>query len=389
MASTEAVPPSSVHAAAEELTASFNVLMRAHKEMSSSGEPMTGTEWKQVGLIESLLSTIVRQMMAYDGTRSLATQAINHQSQSDVECQVNPSDFHRERARSLPNAYGPVDIFERTIAWEKKRLERLEAYRQKKLEEELAPQQARRRPSQWDHVESVMRRQRLQEEEEARMAAEALRRQEEEEARARAAAESEIIARAKADDAAIEAEIRRRVEEEQRRKEEEVRKKREAKERAEAEKRRQEQEVVNAFGTSGLERRPSMPNKFVWRVTSPAGLTGNVMHEYRIKDTVTKTKGISFVMGQTHDAGDDIVQAILFDKDKFDEYQAAVWWNDNQHHFAAHQRKAEAAALAARNAFAQGKSAKQALAAAGRAVMHNNQMARIEETRANTSVAPG
>jgi hypothetical protein len=365
--------------ACQEMSKYFNMLMATHKHYRSTDEPKTSAEWKQVSLIENFLSGIVKQLVSYEGTSELASAVLRQQSSPavivhDDDSAGSPRPHEPVRRFSYP--MHRVGIFERGVEWEKKRLQRLAEFRQKKLESEIAPPPPRK-PSKWDHVQSVMRRQRLEAEELQRKAdLEAQRIQEEEdraraELAARAAAEAQLIAAAQHDDRLIEAAIDRQKAEAARRKAEAERLAREAREEARREAERKRKEVQAAFGPKGLERRSSMPNKMVWRVNSPTGLTGNVNHEYRVKDKITGTKGISFVMGQTTETQDDVVQCVLFDNDDFDDYKAAVWWQENEHRFAAQQRKAAASAAAAdaaASALHMGKPAMAALADARRAL---------------------
>ncbi|KAG8463867.1 hypothetical protein KFE25_000035 [Diacronema lutheri] len=355
-----------VRRACQEMSKSFNALITAHKQhRASTGDARTSSHAKQASLIESFLSGIVQQLVQYEGTRALVRSASSSDSGADTA-------RTQDVARRFSFPMHRVGIFERGVAWEKERNARLAEVRLKKHEAETAPPPARR-PSQWDHVQSVMRRQRLEEEELKRKADKEAERLQAEEARARAqlvaraAAEAKLTEEAQREDAAIEAAIKRQQAEAARRKAEADRLAREARAAAAREAERKKAEVHAAFGTKGLERRGSMPNKMVWRVNSPSGLTGNVAHEYRVKDKLTGTRGVSFVMGQSVEQQEEIVQCVLFDQDVFDEHKAALWWQENEHRFAAQQRK-NAAAAAAAAAMHQGKPAAAALAAAGRAL---------------------
>lgn len=355
--------------ACQEMTHYFNALMATHKKFhtAAADEPQSGSEWKQVSLIEGLLSSIVQQLVHYEGTRALTTSIVRQSSESVSSGNNTPRSTSRRFSYPTPHR---VPIFERGVLWEKKRVEKLTEIRQQKIAAEIAPP-PQRKPSKWDHVQSVMRRARLEEEELKRKADVEAERIAAEEARARAelvaraAAEQQLIADAQRDDLLVEASFKRAKAEAARRKAEADRIAREAREQAEREAEAKRRLVQEAFGSKGLERRPSMPNKMVWRVNSPSGLTSNVAHEYRVKDKLTNTKGVSFIMGQTVDSQDDVVQCVLFDQEVFDDHKAASWWASNEHRFATQQRKTAAAAASVQMS---GKPAAAALAHAGRAL---------------------
>lgn len=353
----------------QEMTKCFDRLMAAHKQFRASGEPQTGSQWKQVSVIESFFSSMVTRLAQYEGTREIVRKSASSDPGNEVAAAV----IDHVRRFSFP--MHKVGIFERGIAWEKERHAKLAELRQKKLEAEIAPMGSRK-PTKWDHVQSVMRRQRLEEEELKRKAELEAERIAAEEARARAelaaraAAETKIIEQARQDDAEIEAAIKQQQLEAARRKAAADRLAREAREAAKREEEKKRQEVLAAFGPKGLEKRGSLPNKMVWRVNSPSNLTGNVAHEYRVKDKVSGSKGVSFVMGKTLDSADDVVQCVLFDQEVFDEHKAAQWWQENEHRFTAQQRK-DAAAVAAAAAMHEGKGAAEALAQARGVAQHS------------------
>jgi hypothetical protein len=371
----QAAPPSldedDVLKTCNTMARAFSALLATH-EKSNAGAGTARTP--KVSLLDNFFASIVKQLVSYEGTRELAISALRSSAAADVTPSKKPSPPFMpppERRRMSVPAGLPhkVGIFERGIQWEKLRQAKLATIRQQKLDAALVPMQARR-PSKYDHVESVMKRERMAEElEQQRAEAEAERLAIEaaaEKARreARLVAETRLREEAKAADLAIAAALAKRAREEAARKAEEVRLAREASEAAERERLRKITEVQATFGSHGLERRPSMPSKMVWRVSSPSSLTSNVAHEYRIKDKVTNTKGVSFVMGRTMDNDDDVVQCVLFDDADFDEHKAAVWWRDHEHRFAAQKRREAIAAAAAMHA---GKPAAVALAHARRA----------------------
>ncbi|KAJ1639151.1 hypothetical protein T492DRAFT_939087 [Pavlovales sp. CCMP2436] len=350
--------------ACQEMAVSFATLMAAHKKLRAADEPHSE--------IDNFLAGIVQELVQYDGTRGMTESTVRARSASSDESIDAARAGDAIRRFSYPNP--KVAIFDRGVVWEKKRNDQLSTLRKLKLEAEVTPIVTRRPSSKWNHVESVMRRARLEDEELKRKAEQELVRVEAEEARARAeltaraAVETKLIEAAKREDAAIDEAIKRQRAELARRKVEAERLAREARESAVREAAAKRLEVERAFGgKGGLIRRPSMPNKLVFRVSSPSLVTGNVAHEYRIKDKLTGTKGVSFVMGQTEEK-DEIVQAVLFDEGVFDDHKAALWWQEHETKFTAQQRKAELAAAAAiAAAMRQGKPAVAAVAAAAKA----------------------
>lgn len=337
---------SKVAHACSEMSRHFLTIMEAHKELTE--EPSSNRQAKKTSnLIESLLTSVVKQLMSYEGTRGLASAVVRSSGAvSDAGVQVTPGQFAMQRVSPFAQS-NRVPIWERGIEWERRRQQKLAEWRQQKEQQELSlADRPRNMDSRWAHVQSVMKMERLREEEEARQAAEEAQRQAEADAfaeaqrQARALAEQELRAQAERDDAEIEAAIKAEAEEMARRAAEAARRAREEAERKRKEAEADARTVRAAFGHKGLERRGSMPTKLAWRVSSPDLLSGNVMHEYRVKDTLTRTKGVSFVMGQTRDSSDDVVQVVLFDKAEFDEVRAAKWWAEHEHKFKNQIKKA-------------------------------------------------
>jgi len=339
---------SKVAHACSEMSRHFLTIMEAHRELTD--QPESNRQAKKTStLIESLLTSVMKQLVSYEGTRGLARAVVRNGS-LDAGVQVTPSQMAVMHRITPHLAASRVPIWERGLEWERRRQQKLSEWRAQKQEAELSlAERPRNMDSRWAHVQSVMKLERLRVEEEARQAAEAEERRLEEEARleaqraAREAAEAALRERARADDAEIEAAIKAEQEELARRAADAARRAREEAERKRKEAEADARTVRTAFGHKGLERRGSMPNKLAWRVSSPDLLSGNVMHEYRVKDTITRTKGVSFVMGQTRDSADDVVQVVLFDKAEFDDVKAAKWWAEHEHKFKNQLRKASTA----------------------------------------------
>lgn len=345
-------PVDQLGSAFTELDKHVELLLREHEQLRGD-QPRTGPQYKKVSMIDRFFSGLVQRLLQYEGTRDLIYEAAAKGGP--------PREGAHESSRLKPPP-AKLTIFDRNVAWGKARQARLAEVRQKKLQAEALPPAPRRKSTQYDHVQSVMRVQRLEEEQAKREADLEAERLAAEEARLRAelayraAAEEKLVAQAQRDDAAIDKEVRRRKAEAARLRAEAARRAREERVALEREEEQKRRLVRAAFGSKGLEQRASMPDKMVWRVSSPSRLTGNVAHEYRVKDKLTNTKGVSFVMGQLRDSADDVVQCVLFDKEAFDEHAAAQWWTQHEHRFSAPRLKS-AAAMAAAAAKHQGKPA--------------------------------
>lgn len=319
--------------ACDEISKHLDVLIKTHREISVS--EASRSSQRHAGVIERMFKGVISQLAQYEGTRAMASAIFRSGVSKDASIQATwTSKVKSVVPTGAPNdmrVHDRIGIFERSLEWEKKRQEKLEEERARKLEEELTPLNWKRRPSKWDHVQSVMKQERIRKELLRRQQEVEEARRLEEEARveaervARDEAEQALREEAMADDKAIEEAIRQEREAEERRRLDAARRARDAALRAQREAEAAQREVRETFGDKGLDRRPSMPGKLVWRVAPPTLLSGNVMHEYRVKDHVTKTKGVSFIMGQTRDSAEDIVQCVLFDDKEFDPLKAARW----------------------------------------------------------------
>ena len=99
----------------------------------------------------------------------------------------------------------------------------------------------------------------------------------------------------------------------------------------------EELEIRDAFGDQKLEKWPMMPTKKVLRVTASEVFDGRVSQEFRVKDTDESSKGVSLLMGRSATTQTSEVQCILFDHNLSD-LEAARWWDANRHRFEKAQR---------------------------------------------------
>mmetsp|Transcript_14001 Transcript_14001/g.41198 ORF Transcript_14001/g.41198 Transcript_14001/m.41198 type:complete len:380 (+) Transcript_14001:29-1168(+) len=226
----------------------------------------------------------------------------------------------------------------RSRTWEEQRRDKIEELRAAKLQAELdSLQPFKAKPSsKWKHVKSAIKKKTEEKEAEKRKVKEdaVLKAQRElmesRMAQVRHEVEARLFKEAHDEDAETRHQIHLMVEEENRRKKAQLNEQqRQEEERRQAEERRIE-EIRTAFGEKGLERRQSMPSKMVFRV---ADTRMDITNEYRVKDRVTRTKGVSLLMGQTLTRADDVVQCVLFDDGDFDDLAAARWWNEHKERF--------------------------------------------------------
>jgi len=92
-------------------------------------------------------------------------------------------------------------------------------------------------------------------------------------------------------------------------------------------------EVRDAFGEKGLEIWPMFPGRRVHRVLDSDTFDGRVSQEFRVKDSESGERGVTFLMGRLAHAKASEVQAVLFDSKYLNDLEAARWWQQNGHRF--------------------------------------------------------
>ena len=119
----------------------------------------------------------------------------------------------------------------------------------------------------------------------------------------------------------------------------------------EATARAEEREISDALGARSIERWPMLQNKKVLRVLDAEEFDGRVSSEYRVKDEESGDKGVSLLMGRTAATGRTEAQCILFDARMYSDLEVARWWARNGARFErAAQQHAAFAKMARKNA---------------------------------------
>ena len=247
----------------------------------------------------------------------------------------------------------PNGIYERQMQWAAKAAahkEKLRVEKENKEREAEQPVAARPKSGRWAHVESVMRKQRLQAEEswksdmkeqmegerERRDQAEAKLRDERMKAEALAAAKAKAEELSRAADERAAAAHKRALEMERRY--------RETKEEADTQKRAHAEtlEIRDAFGDKGLEAWPMFPGRKVFRTLESDFFDGRVSAEFRVKDSESGERGVTLLMGRLAHSKASEAQAVLFDTSLMSDLDAARWWSNNSHRFEKAKERAEA-----------------------------------------------
>lgn len=256
--------------------------------------------------------------------------------------------------RKLHRAFSFAD---RQIAWEVKKLAKIQAEREEKerREKESSPAVPTTRkavPNLYAHVQSAIKLQRKEEETGKLQEAAATI---EQERRARAAIEGKA-AELTAELSAVQGKCAFLSEERDAATHELGQAKgrmREVEGKLEALRRQAEQEaqshsdvleIRDAFGERGLEEWAPFPGKRVFQVTKTEAFDGRISAEFRQKDSESGERGISLLMGRNADTMTTEVQCVLFDPKYLSDVQAARWWEANRRRF---EKRAEQVRLLA------------------------------------------
>ena len=262
-------------------------------------------------------------------------------------------------------------IYERQMKWAKAAAEKKEAAR---VEKENRERDSEQRPAgkdggakggvsaRWAHVESVMRRQRIDAQESWKSElSEQMQAERERRERAEVKACEEAAARVRLQCERDDAEAKRRDAVE--RMDAYHERMRRAESKYEAAKAAQEQlakqhaealEVRDAFGERGLEEWPMFSGRRVFRVLDADEFDGRVSQEFRVRDAESGERGVSLLMGRVASGTASECQAVLFDFKMLNELEAARWYQRNAHRF--EQARARVAREKQRATSAQGRS---------------------------------
>ena len=257
------------------------------------------------------------------------------------------------------------------MQWAARAAARMEQMRaDKENKEREAEQPVRTKASlRWGHVESVMRKQRLESEEswrsdlKERMQSEIDRREQMEQRvrEERAEKEKAMLEKERADEMRMQANLR--AEAASRRAAEAESKLLEAKATADeqAKAHAHELEIRDAFGERGLEEWPMFPGRKVFRVLESEHFDGRISAEFRVKDAESGERGVTLLMGRLAHSKAQEAQAVLFDTKWMNDLQAARWWQSNGYRF---EKAKERALAATQRAASAGASRTRAVSAA-------------------------
>ena len=234
-------------------------------------------------------------------------------------------------------------IYERQMMWQAKAAERKERLLlEKENKEREAEKPVRSKASaKWAHVESVMKRERLQEEAgwkqemQDQMQAERDRR---DRAELKAKEEREAKEKLAVERDAAEAKRKEAVErmdkyhERMRHAETSLAKEKQANAQM-AQAHAEEIEIRDAFGERGLESWPMFPGRRVHRVLESDEFDGRVSQEFRTKDSESGERGVTLLMGRLASGKVAECQAVLFDTKYLSDLQAARWFAEHKPRF--------------------------------------------------------
>jgi len=297
------------------------------------------------------------QMPPAPATTDASTAAAPSTAGASARTSSAPPAKAGEKPRPVSAQGALPGIYERQMQWAARAAEKREAARVQKENREREGEQVEKpkASNKWAHVESVMRRQRLDCQEEWKMEckervdSEIERREqaeqkfrEEREARERMAAERDRAdqLRAKAEKDRLEAHSRM-VEAEKKYQVAKVSADEMARRHAE------ELEIRSAFGEGGLEIWPMFPGRKVHRVLESDHFDGRVSAEFRVKDAESGERGVTLLMGRLAAGKGSEAQAVLFDTKYVSDLDAARWWESNAHRF---EKAKERALLCAQRA---------------------------------------
>lgn len=236
-------------------------------------------------------------------------------------------------------------IYERQMQWAAKAAEKREQAKldkeNREREAEKPPEGSKKAAGRWAHVESVMKRERIKNEEgwKADMQAEMdeereLRREAERKARAEAAERQRLEAeKAKAEQAQAEA-VKKMDAAHARAVVAEGKYEKAKKAQDElASRHAEELEIRDAFGETGLEVWPMFPGRKVFRTLDTDEFDGRVSQEFRVKDSESGERGVTLLMGRLAGGKASEAQAVLFEERHLTDLQAARWWQNNGYRF--------------------------------------------------------